>query len=200
MNRDAYNKIATQWGAARTGFYGREREYLDMLLRGVPKGSVILDLGCSTGRPMAAYTMSKGYRVVGVDQAENLLAQAKTAFPQARWVLSSIEGYGFNHPYSSAIIWDSLFHLARATHGPILRRVVTNLPAAGRFMLTVGGSAHPPFTDVMFGQEFFYDSYPPSETERILNGLGCRILLGEFMNLPTGGRDRGRYAFVAEKA
>ena len=66
-------------------------------------------------------------------------------------------------------------------------------------MLTVGGSEQPPFTDHMFGQEFFYDSNTPEETSRILQGLGCRIVIGEFMNLPTTGHDKGRYAIVARK-
>jgi hypothetical protein len=66
-------------------------------------------------------------------------------------------------------------------------------------MLTVGGSAHPPFTDSMFGERFFYDSNTPAEAERMLETLGCRIVLGEFMNLPDGEKNKGRYAFVAEK-
>lgn len=66
-------------------------------------------------------------------------------------------------------------------------------------MLTVGGSAHPAFTDTMFGQAFFYDSNTPDESGQILARLGCRIVIGEFMNLPDGGRDKGRYAIVAEK-
>ena len=34
----------------------------------------------------------------------------------------------------------------------------------------------------------------------ILRDLGCRILLGEFMNQPTCGRDKGRYALIVESA
>jgi SAM-dependent methyltransferase len=199
LNRNSYNEIAHEWTAARAGFYGREREYLDMLLFGLAQGSSILDLGCGTGRPMAEYVISRGYRVVGIDQAESLLAQARAAFPHEEWVPSSIEAYAFQHDYSSAIFWDSLFHIERTRHAPILQRVVGGLPVGGRLMLTVGGSEHPPFTDVMFGQEFFYDSNSPGETEWILRDLGCRVLLGELMNQPTGGRDKGRYALVAER-
>jgi SAM-dependent methyltransferase len=199
LNRDSYNRVAGEWSAARTAFYGREREYLDIVLRGLPEGSVILDLGCGTGRPMAAYGIERGYRVVGVDQAEKLLDKARAAFPAETWVHSSIEAYAFEHAYAAAIVWDSLFHIERERHEPILRRVVAGLPAGGRVMLTAGGSEHPPFRDAMFGQEFFYDSNAPGETRDILERLGCRIVLGEFMNLPAGGREKGRYAFVAEK-
>ncbi len=200
MNRDSYNQIAPDWAAARTTFFGHERHYLDVLVSGLPSESVVLDLGCGTGRPMAAYVISRGYRVIGIDQSENLLNRAKAAFPGEQWIHTSIEAYTFLHRYSSAVIWDSLFHIERECHEPILRRVVEGLPVGGRLMLTVGGSDHPSFTDFMFGHEFFYDSNAPEETERILTHLGCQIVLGEFMNQPTTARDKGRYAFVAEKA
>jgi len=67
-------------------------------------------------------------------------------------------------------------------------------------MLTVGGSDHPAFTDSMFEQQFFYDSYPPQKVLEILGNLGFIILISEFMNKPTSGRDKGRYAIVAKKA
>ena len=51
----------------------------------------------------------------------------------------------------------------------------------------------------MFGHEFFYDSNTPEQTGQILQRLGCRLLIAEFMDKPTDGRDKGRYAIVAEK-
>lgn len=72
MNRKSYNAIATSWDAARHTFYGRERDYLDIFLDGVPAPSRILDLGCGTGRPMAEYILSRGHYVTGVDHASKL--------------------------------------------------------------------------------------------------------------------------------
>lgn len=200
MNRDSYNKIAHAWGSARNAFFGREREYLDAVLSVVPHGSTILDVGCGTGRPMAEYVISQGRRVVGVDQSEEMLAIAKRNFPKEVWVLSLMETYSPQVAYQGALIWDSLFHVRRTEHEPIISKVVSGLPSGGRIMLTVGGSAHPAFTDFMYGQEFYYDSNTPEETQAILLRLGCRLEIAEYMNVPNGGRDRGRYAIVAEKA
>ena len=36
MNRESYNAIAASWDATRSAFYGREREYVDALLDGLP--------------------------------------------------------------------------------------------------------------------------------------------------------------------
>lgn len=200
MNRESYNLIAPQWAAARATFFGREREYLDTLLSAAPLGTTILDLGCGTGRPMAEHIVAQGRRVLGVDQARALLEIARDHLPTERWVLSTMQAFEPDEPCHGALLWDSLFHVPRHEHEPILRKVVDALPSGARLMLTVGGSAHPAFTDTMFGQTFSYDSNTPEESEQILARLGCRIVIGEFMNLPDGGRDKGRYAIVAEKA
>lgn len=200
MNRESYNLIAPQWAAARATFFGREREYLDTLLSAAPLGTTILDLGCGTGRPMAEHIVAQGRRVLGVDQAQALLEIARDHLPTERWVLSTMQAFEPDEPCHGALLWDSLFHVPRHEHEPILRKVVDALPSGARLMLTVGGSAHPAFTDTMFGQTFSYDSNTPEESEQILARLGCRIVIGEFMNLPDGGRDKGRYAIVAEKA
>lgn len=200
MNRESYNLIASQWAAARSAFFGREREYLDALLAAAPLDATILDLGCGTGRPMAEHIVAQGRRVWGVDQSDAMLAIARSRLPRERWVLSTMEAFEPDQPCHGALLWDSLFHVPRTDHEPILRKVVAALPVGARLMLTVGGSAHPAFTDTMFGQTFSYDSNTPEESEQILARLGCRIVIGEFMNLPDGGRNKGRYAIVAEKS
>lgn len=199
MNSESYNKIAQEWSAARSAFFGREREYIDAVLSAAPVGSTILDMGCGTGRPMAEYIVSQGRRVLGVDQSEEMLAIARQRLPSEQWVLSSMEMYEPGEGYRAALLWDSLFHVRRTEHKSIMRKVVRGLASGGRFMLTVGGSAHPAFTDFMYGQEFYYDSNTPEETEQFLCQLGCRLVIAEYMNMPDGGRNKGRYAIVAVK-
>ena len=199
INLRAYDAIASRWDAARRDFFGHEREYADALLATAEPGSTVLDLGCGTGRPIADYVISRGYRVIGVDQSREMLAVAAARHPSQRWVHANMESYLADATYAAAILWDSLFHIERDRHEPILKRVVSGLPVGGRLMLTVGGSAHPAFTDTMFGENFFYDSLPPDETLAMLTRLGGTPLIAEFMNPPTGGRDKGRYAIIASK-
>jgi len=199
MNRDSYNRIAQQWSTARSAFFGREREYLDTVLSAAPIGAVILDLGCGTGCPMAEYIVSQGRRVLGVDASEAMLAIARQRLPGEQWVLSPIEAYEPPVEYHGALFWDSLFHLPRTEHEPIVRKVVRGLPTGGRLMLTVGGSAHPAFTDFMYGEEFYYDSNAPEQTETFIRQSGCRLVIAEYMNMPDGDKNKGRYAIVAEK-
>jgi SAM-dependent methyltransferase len=199
LNRESYDEVATLWDGERRSFYGSEREYLNLLIGDSPPGSRFLDLGCGTGRPMAEYLIARECRVTGVDQAWEMLVIARARFPGARWIESSIEAFLPDEEYDAALLWDSLFHIERSLHERILRTVFGALRRGGRVMMTVGGSENPPFTDTMLGRRFFYDSHTPEVAEAILRGIGYRIVLGEFMNRPSGGRDRGRYAIVAER-
>ena len=52
-------------------------------------------------------------------------------------------------------------------------------------------------TDTMFGHTFFYDSHPPPRMLDLLAARGFVPVISEFINPPTTGRDKGRYAVVA---
>jgi cyclopropane fatty-acyl-phospholipid synthase-like methyltransferase len=199
VNRASYNAIASAWDAARTAFSGRERAYVDALLDGLPVPSRLLDLGCGTGRPIAAHLLACGHRVTGVDQAEDLLALARARLPAATWVHAAIEDYRPAEPFDAIVCWDALFHLERTRHAALFARSASWLRPGGRLMLTFGGSDHPAFTDTMFGRTFFYDSHPPETALALLERAGFRVLLSEFLNPPTLGRDKGRYAVVAAR-
>lgn len=199
QNRRSYDAVAAQWATARAGFFGREQAYLDLLLSDLSEGALVLDLGCGTGRPMADYVLARGFRLIGVDQSTALLAVARERHPDVQWTEARIEDYRPPEPASAVLLWDSLFHIERDRHEAILWNAVDTLVPGGRLMFTAGGSAHPAFTDTMFGETFFYDSLSPDETRALLERLGLKVLLFEFMNEPDGGRNKGRIAVVAEK-
>lgn len=200
MNRHSYNAIASQWDADRSTLFSHEPAFLDRLLANLQPPAKILDLGCGTGRPVAEFLLQRGFCVTGVDQAEDLLSLARQRMPQGRWLQAQMESFEPDEVYDGAVIWDSLFHVPRAHHEAILRKVVRSLRPGAKLMLTVGGSDHPAFTDTMYGQTFFYDSHTPEHTVSILRGLGTVIEHAEFINPPTTGRDKGRYGIVASVA
>lgn len=197
LNRASYNAIAMQWDAARTAFYGRERACLDTLLAGLPVPSRVLDLGCGSGRPMAEYVLAQGHRITGVDQAEALLDLARARFPAAEWIHGRMQDYAPDGPVDAILCWDALFHIERTAQTALLTRCAALLRPGGRLMLSFGGSDHPAFTDTMFGHPFFYDSHPPPRMLDLLAARGFVPVISEFINPPTTGRDKGRYAVVA---
>lgn len=200
MNRHSYNAIAKEWDAARSTLLNYETAFLDRLLINLQPPAKILDLGCGTGRPISEFLLRRGFRVTGVDQAEELLFLARQRYPEGRWLQSSMESFESDEDYDGAVIWDSLFHLPREHQESVLQKVVDSLRPGAKLMLTVGGSDHPAFTDTMYGHTFFYDSFTPEQTVLILRNLGTSIEHADFINPPTAGRDKGRYGIVASLA
>ncbi len=197
MNRDSYDAIALEWDAVRTTLSPAEARVFALLCDGLQPNAHVLDLGCGTGRPIAERLADRQLRVTGVDQSANMLELARLRLPDHRWVLAAIETYFPVQQFAAAVAWDSLFHVPRAEHSPIFARVRACLPIGGRFALTVGGSNHAPFTDIMLGQRFSYDSHPPEAAMDLLRSHGFEVLHSEFLNPPTTGRDKGRFAIVA---
>jgi trans-aconitate methyltransferase len=134
-----------------------------------------------------------------VDQSAALLAIAGARFPRAEWIESRLEDYVPRERCAGAICWDALFHIPREHHAAILQRTAAALLPGGRLMITVGGSESPPFEDTMLGETFAYDSHPPEKALAIVKDCGLEVLVGEFMNQPTSGRDKGRYAIIGAK-
>lgn len=204
VNRASYDAIAHDWDAVRTQLSDAEVRLLDLLLADVAAGAPVLDLGCGTGRPIAEHLAARGLTVTGVDQSPGMLALARARLPHATWIEARLEDFVPDGAFAAAIAWDSLFHVPRVHHADIFGRVRAALRSGGRFALTVGGSdpsvtgaAQPGFTDTMFERPFFYDSHPPDEATALLVDAGFTIAHAEFLNLPTAGRDKGRYAIVA---
>lgn len=196
-NLESYESIALRWNEQRRALSPAEARILSMLVDGLERDSVILDLGCGTGRPVATHLAAAGFQICGVDQSPAMLALAQARLPTHRWIRAEIENYMFGTTFAAAIAWDSLFHIPRAHHGTIFTRLRRALPTGGRFALTAGGSDHPAFTDTMFDRRFFYDSHPPAVTVTLLEQAGFRVEHQEYLNQPDGARDKGRIAVVA---
>lgn len=197
MNREAYDAVCAAWDGSRIRLSAEEQRVLDLMRHQAAAGQRVLDLGCGTGRPVAEYLAARGLSITGVDQSPRMLELAQRRLPGEVWVEASLEDYVPAHGYATAVAWDSLFHVPRAHHAAIFRRVRHALAEGGRFALTVGGSEHPAFNDTMFGQTFFYDSHAPAEAQALLREAGFAVVHAEFLNPPTSGHDKGRFAIVA---
>ncbi|WP_034273819.1 class I SAM-dependent methyltransferase [Haloechinothrix halophila] len=55
----------------------------------VPAGAWVLDAGCGTGR-VAQWLHRNGYECVGVDLDEEMLAEARRAAPEIRWIQADL--------------------------------------------------------------------------------------------------------------
>ncbi len=197
LNQQSYDAIADRWQQVRTAPGAAEQRFLESLVADLSHGDAVLDLGCGTGQPMAAWLIHQGFCVTGIDQSPGMLTIAQSTYPQARWLQRSLPEFGLAETFNAILLWDVLFHLPRNDHRTVLLRCRDNLLPGGRLVLTSGGSADAAFTDSMFEHRFYYDSLPPQSLQSMMEDIGFHIEYLEVMNPPTDGRDKGRIAIVA---
>lgn len=197
-----YDRISDQFGAARQRLQPKEVEYLQLLVAPLGANSLILDLGCGTGHPIASHLAALGHRLIGVDGSAAMLALARARLPEHQWIHSRIESVDIDRVCDAVVCWDSLFHLPRALWPGVMANVHRWLRPGGRVMVSSGGVVEPDgagFTDTMFGHEFYYDSLPPDRMLALLDEVGFDIVLAEMCDLPDGGRNKGKWATVAAR-
>lgn len=57
-------------------------------------GAAILDAGCGTGR-VAGFLQQQGYKAVGVDLDEVLVAEARSVYPQGEWAVGDLATFDY---------------------------------------------------------------------------------------------------------
>ena len=80
-----YDKHAESWGRHRPRVFS-EKSWLDRFISSIPPQSSILDVGCGTGDPIAAYLTACGFFVTGVDGSPAMIEIARSRFPDTDWI------------------------------------------------------------------------------------------------------------------
>lgn len=188
-----YDFIADEWHAAPRNFAARK--YVEPVLNRLAPGAKVLDLGCGTGEPVAAYAAARGFQVVGVDESEKMLEIARRVVPGAEFVRADMCEVSLAGVFAAAVAWDSVFHVGRARHREIFRKLHGLLDPGGLLLLSAGGSGHEGFTSEMYERTFFYSAHEPGETLRLLTGEGFEVELCE----EDDPSSRGHIVVVARK-
>ncbi len=84
-----YDRIAQGFADMRDQF-STEQKYIDQLISYLQPGASILDVGCGSGYPIAAYLLEKGFDVTGVDGSKELLKIAQTRHPKLKCLFGDV--------------------------------------------------------------------------------------------------------------
>ena len=134
---EIYNKISG-WFAENRYPGLMEKAYLDELLSFLNDSSVILDLGCGTGKPMMDYLTNQGLYVIGVDASSEMLALAKRNFPFEEFVLADMRKLALNKRFDAIVAWHSFFHLPTADQPAMFEIFKNHLNPDGILLFTSG--------------------------------------------------------------
>ena len=197
-----YDLISDDWSNIRKILPPKDSSLFELFIGKLPEQARILDLGCGSGIPIAKLLDERGFQITGIDRSTRLLNKAKENVPMATFHKGEIEDYEINNTYHGVVLWDTLFHLPRAEHQPIIERIFNSLSSHGLLILSSGGSEEnlPPFTDFMFGVEFFYDAHPIKKLLKLCEHIGFNVERHLLVNKPDGKRDKGRIGVALSKA
>jgi SAM-dependent methyltransferase len=135
-----YERQAARFDAERARVL-YEKAWLDRFLDGVGPGGRILDLGCGTGDPLAAYMAERGFRVVGLDASRAMVEVARSRYPEGDWRQGDMRTLDLPERFDGVLGWDSFFHLTPAEQRAVLPRIAAHMAEGAALMLTVGPGA-----------------------------------------------------------
>lgn len=118
--------------------YGRQQvlDELSEVLKQLPKGANILDVGCGTGH-LAHWMQQQGFTVTGVEPSEEMLKYAKSNFPQIEFIksLSSNIPLGANS-FDLIISFEVLRYLNREENVKTYNEYYRLLKPGGKMFVT----------------------------------------------------------------
>lgn len=171
-----YDKIARWWhDRHRDSRYGMEQ--LEKTLRLATGGRSALDIGCGAGGRMIRRMQESGLTVTGIDVSEEMICLAVQNHPDVTFHVQDIYTWETGEQFDLIVAWDSLFHLPREAHHPVIDKLCALLNQRGILMYTFGDAVGE-HTDTWHDDEFYYSSIGVNGnlTRLMANGMTIRHL------------------------
>ena len=169
-----YEDNAAAWDEAR-GAELKERVWIDQFLAHVPDGGRLLDLGCGSGRPVAAYLIERGFRVTGIDSSPSLIALCRKRFPDHEWLVGDMRALDLGCRFDGILAWYSFFHLHFDDQRAMFPRFAAHAQPGAPLIFT-SGPEHGEAIGEWQGEPLYHASLSPEEYRRLLASAGYDVL------------------------
>ena len=177
-----------QWGAIDAS----HRAFLARFLALCPPGGTILDAACGTGKYWALI-LESGRAVVGIDQSQQMLAQATAKFPHVRTEKKGLHEIDAIAAFDGIICVDALEFIAPEDWPHVLSRFQRALTSGGHLYITVelcdpaermeayqeGLKQGLPVVEGEYAHTGSYHYYPPLEQVRLWLSQAAFTVLDE---------------------
>jgi len=181
----AYQEIA-DWFDANRNKTLFERPYLERVVA-LAKGKRLLDLGCGTAEPLAAYFIAQGFAVTGFDIAPRMIELARARFPAQDWRVGDMRTADFGGVYDVILAWDSFFHLTATDQRGIIPKFARHA-APGGLVIFTSGTEEGAVYGVMEGHDIHHASLSSAEYRDLLEKAGFDIIVHAVKDPACGGR------------
>lgn len=182
-----YERHALEWAGDRSKqdkFF--EKRWLDRFCAlAQPKGKM-LDLGCGFGRPMAAYLMTQGFDICGVDSSPTMISLCQKDFPGQNWIVGDMRTLSLRQRFAGIIAWDSFFHLSfddqRRMFPVFQAHAAPNAP-----LFFTSGPKHGEAIGQLRGEPLYHASLDPAEYRALLITNGFTVVNERMEDADCGG-------------
>src|SRR5579859_7283680 len=99
---DLYQRHAGAWAAAR-GTKLAERAWIERFAALLGPGATVLDIGCGSGQPIAAYLAGRGHRVTGIDSSPEMVARFRASLPGEAADVADMRSLSLNRGFGGLI-------------------------------------------------------------------------------------------------
>ncbi len=108
-------------------------------LLNVKPGERMLDLGCGTGY-LTSQIKAQGADVIGADASPEMIAKARAAYPDLKFVLADGINYQFDEPFD-AVFSNATLHWIKDADA-LTKNIYKCLKRGGRFVAEMGGKGN----------------------------------------------------------
>lgn len=168
-----YDDIAAWFDQNRTRSL-MEKPYLDAALALAPPAPAVLDLGCGTGEPIAAYLIAQGAQVTGIDGASAMIEMCRARFAAHTWIVGDMRSVDLGTQFDIVIAWHSFFHLTADEQRAMFARFAAHLRTGGVLVFTSGSKAGVAWGE-MQGHKIHHDSLSADEYRTLAAAHGFTV-------------------------
>lgn len=175
---DLYDRRSSDWIADRGAILtDADRTWLDRFTARLSPGDPVLDVGCGSGRPMAAALLERGFRVTGVDSSARLVAHATADLSAGRFVQADMRTLDLGQTFAGILAWHSLFHLSPEDQRLALPRLLGHAASRSTVMFS-SGPREDHVVGSWRGEPLYHGSLGPEEYEARLTSEGFEVESG----------------------
>lgn len=175
---DLYDRRSSDWIADRgRALTDADQTWLDRFTSHLSPGDAVLDVGCGSGRPMAATLLERGFRVTGIDSSANLIAHAASDLPEGRFLQADMRTLDLGETFAGILAWHSLFHLSPADQRLALPRLLAQASPRAVILLS-SGPRQGHVVGAWRGEPLYHASLDPEDYAALLTSHGFRVETG----------------------
>jgi len=169
----------------------RER-YTTSVLKSLPPGPRILELGCASGVPITRMLLDNGAQVVANDISTKQLELARERCPEATatFVPGDMSALQFEpESFDGVVSFFAIFHLPRAEQKGMLIKIHTWLKDGKQFAFNLATKDAAEIRNKFFETDMFWSSFSVDDSKAMIREAGFEIIEAEVLEAGDGNLD-----------